>query len=391
MKMLKTLSLTFLMLLGFSAAAQISSYEEMEFEMDSTKNSYRPYKKNFAYVKSKKGTGGVARVAKADSILEVRILEIVLVFTETTPDALESREESNRERWENLFETYPEFFQHNGTTLKNVCQCNMQGDAEVLKQTQGFYIYFDGPEPKSAPVAAAPPPPAPEKPAPVKETKPADSKPQKTEIAKTEPARAEPVKEEPVKTEPAKKAEPEPVVAAKEETKPVRTEEAESEEPAAAPAKPTRAKPVAGGSKRAGYEKPRKARDPKACRQPCYEGGDEDLVAYFKNSLKLTKKQKKKAKKASIMVNIQLNYDGTVKKATVQGEDAGLTAAVQSAVDGMGPWNPAVKNGVTVKSTVKFFLKFDKSTKTLRPSDFVIAPRPGNKCPCVSDAEMFGN
>jgi hypothetical protein len=57
----------------------------------------------------------------------------------------------------------------------------------------------------------------------------------------------------------------------------------------------------------------------------------------------------------------------------------------------MGYWNPAVKAGVTVKSEVKFNLKYDKPSKSVKPMDIVINPRPGQKCPCVTDSEMFGD
>lgn len=90
------------------------------------------------------------------------------------------------------------------------------------------------------------------------------------------------------------------------------------------------------------------------------------------------------------MVRIQLNYDGSIKKSFITGEDEVLNQQVQAAIDQMGYWNPAVKGGVTVKSEVKFTLKYDKPTKSIRPTDFVINPRPGQKCPCVSDAELFG-
>lgn len=378
MKLYKFILPVVLMVLSFSAGAQISSAEELEFEEETTKTAYKPRSRNFVFVKSKKGEGGVPKVQRADSILSTPITEIILVFTELTEAASEEREEANMERWANLFETYPELFQHNRTTFKNICQCNTQGDADAFKAGQGFYIYYKSSEPakvavKPVPVAEDPKPATPEKK--VEEPKTVAAGKTKEEPKKKE-AEVPKVEEKQVKEVPA------PVVQQK-------VEEPEEEEPVVAKT-PKPLKPSAG-KKRPGYEKPRRAKDAKACRQPCYEGGDEDLVAFWKNSVTLTKKQKKKGKNINVMVRLQLNYDGTIKKAFITGEDEVLNQQVQAAVDQMSYWNPAVKGGLTIRSEVKFTLKYDKPSKTIRPTDFVINPRPGQKCPCVSDAELFGD
>jgi len=366
-----------LVVLTHTAGAQISSADELEFEEESIKSVYKAKSRNFVYMKSKKGEGGVPKNGRADSILTTAITDIVLVYTEMTPEPAEDRDDSNLERWANLFETYPEFFQHNTTTFKNICQCNPQGDAEAFKTGQGFYIFYKAPEPV---VAAA-------KPAAVPVPEPA--KPAVTEKKAEEPKTVTKIKEE------TKAREPEPVKVKEqvvtETPEPVAQEKVEEPAEVTEPVvvkKPKIVKP--SGNKRPGYEKPRRAKDAKACRQPCYEGGDEDLVAFWKNTVTLTKKQKKKGKNINVMVRIQLNYDGTIKKSFITGEDEVLNQQIQAAVDQMSPWNPAVKGGVTVKSEVKFTLKYDKPTKSIRPMDFVINPRPGLKCPCVSDAEMFG-
>ena len=368
-----------------SASAQISSYEEIEFENDSLRAAYKAStKKPFVYTKSKKSEGGMPRTAEADAIMSTPITDIVLVFSETSPEDLAEREEANRMRWENLLETYPEFFQYNSTVFKNVCQCNSAGDVEAFKAKQGFYIYYEG----AAPAAVAEPVKTPE---PVK-TAPAPAKTEPVAVSTKEVKKAE----TPAATEtkaPEKKAEPavtkaaEPEVQKQVEPEPV--EEVEKPEPAVA--KPTRVAKAGATAKRPGYEKPRRAKDNKACRQPCFGYGDEDLVAYFKNSIVLTKKQKKKGKNIIIQVRIQLNYDGSIKKAYVQGENEVLNQQVQAAIDQMGYWNPCVKGGVTFKSEVKFVLKYDKPSKTLRPSDFMLNPRQGTKCPCMSDSELFGD
>jgi hypothetical protein len=374
--------------LCFSLHGQISSYEEIEFEQDSMKAAYKPATRNFVFMKSKKGSGGLPKSDKADAILNTPITEIVLVFTEMNSSAIEEREDGNRQRWENLFETYPEFFQYT-STFKNVCQCNSRGDSAAFKQAQGFYVFYEGDAPAAEPEPVAP--------APVKKEEP--------KVAKVEPkvVKEEPKTPEPVKTKAEPKAkEPEAIPEpAKVKEKVVEKEKEAEPEPQADP-EPEKEKPVATTKtpknqklaptkKRPGYEKPRRARDAKACRQPCYGYGDEDLIGYFKTSIILTKKQKKKGKNILVQVRIQLNYDGSIKKAFVVGENEVLNQQVQGAIDQMGYWNPAVKAGVTVKSEVKFNLKYDKPSKSVKPMDIVINPRPGQKCPCVTDSEMFGD
>lgn len=389
MKFLHTIAAFFIAATFSQLNAQISSFEEIEFEIDSTKAPYKPVSKKYVYLKSKKSSGGMPQNNDANAILALPITDIVLVFTETSAEDLAEREEANRARWENLLESYPEFFQYN-STFKNICQCNSAGDQEGFKARQGFYIYYEGNGP--APVEPVVSNPEPVKqaepvkqPEPVKQAEPAQS----TVNVKAEaPAVTETKKEQPVVTNKTPEKKEEPVVEER-TVEPVVTEEPEKEEPVVR--KPAKVAKAAAGSKRPGYEKPRRAKDNKACRQTCYGYGDEDLVAYFKNAIVLTKKQKKKGKNINVQVRIQLNYDGSVKKAFVQSDNEVLNQQVQAAIDQMGYWNPAVKGGVTIKSEIRFSLKYDKPSKTLRPSDFIINPRLGAKCPCAQDSELFGD
>src|SRR5687767_2956387 len=88
-------------------------YDDMVIEMDSVTSVYKPSGKNFIYMKSKRGTDGVPKISSADSILALNlpITDIVLVYTEDNAGDLAKRETANRERWENLLKTYPQFFQ----------------------------------------------------------------------------------------------------------------------------------------------------------------------------------------------------------------------------------------------------------------------------------------
>ncbi len=367
--------------------AQAPTYDDMVFDEEEIASAYKYTGKNYIVLKSKKGAGGMPKTSSGDSIKSFEITDIVLVFTETTEDAAEKREENNRERWENLLATYPEFFQFT-TNYKNICQCAMGGDGEALKSTQGFYVYYKAPAPKPA-VAAAPP---------------KEEKQEVKEVAKVE-EKKEPVKETKEVKE-TKKAE-EPVKEKKEEKKEVaKVEKKETKaEPKVEEEKEEDLNAVTEGpkqtasidlstvhKKKAGYSKPRKAKDAKACRPPFYGTGDEDLHTFFKDNIVLTKKQRRQVKGDASILKLSLNFDGSIKKAQVNGANTALNDLVSLAVKNMDLWNPAVKGGLTVKSEVKITLKYDKATKAIKPMEVAITPRPNPKCTkCLSDSEIFGD
>jgi flagellar biosynthesis GTPase FlhF len=366
-------------LLYLQVAGQAPAYDDIVFDEDEMKTPYKPVGKSFELLKSKKGTGGMPKVASADAIKTAEVTDIILVFSETTEDAASTREESNRERWENLLLTYPEFFQFS-TNYKNICQCNIGGDAEALKPTQGFYVYYKVAAPKvETPVAA------------VKEEK---SEPK--EVAKTEKNEAKETKksEEPVKEKKEDKKEVAKEV--KKEEKSTQKEPEEKEEDLNAttegPKQTSSIDLSSSTPKKAGSNKPRKAKSPKACRPPFYGSGDEDLNIFFKDNITLTKKQRRQVKGDVSILKLSLNFDGSIKKAMVNGANTALNDMVSLSVKSMNPWNAAVKGGFTVKSEVKITLKYDKSTKAIRPLEVAITPRPNPKCiECKSDSEIFGS
>ena len=361
--------------------AQTPSYYDLAFISDSTTNPYKASATAHGYVRSKRGTDGLNPTPSADSAKAFPVTKIVLVYSEDSPDARETREEYNQERWENLIMTYPEFFQAK-TVYKNICQCSPDAGGEDYKQAQGFYIYY------TAPTAAAPKkvdPPVTKQDTPVAETpvKKTEVPATKNEKPVTKTETPAPVKTEtPVTKTETKAAEP----VAKEEPKkeaPKVTEATETE-------KNEEVAETAVKKKPAGM-KPRKAKDPKACRPACYGYGDDDLISYFKNSISLTKKQKKQAKKLNADLRIQLNIDGSIKKVMLTCENEDLNKIIQDAVKSMGNWNAAVKNGITIKSEVRMILRFDKETKSIKPFDITCNPKPNPKCKCMTDGEMFGD
>jgi hypothetical protein len=392
-----TLLLLCLLFTGMELNAQ-TTYDEMEFEPDSSARVYKPGGKSYVFIRSKRGTSGVTRTGRADSLLSLSlpVNEIVLVFTELDPGSIEYREDANRERWENLLMTYPQFFQFS-TIYKNYCQCNDNGDSAAFKKAQGFYIFYEGNLPTPAASAPArteakteaPSPPVTKTEKPKAEETPV---PARTEEKKTDARKAEEIKthEKPAVADntsvAAKEPEPKTAEQPKKEPEPAAAKE-ETDDSEGPPAKTTRS----SASKRPAPIKPRRAKDPKACRPPCYGWGDEDLIGFFKDNIQLTKKEKKKAKKWIAQVRIQLNVDGSVKKAMVTGDNENFNQKVNDAIKLMNNWNAAVKSGVTVKSEVRFTLKFDKPSKTFRPYDIIGNPKPSAKCPCVPDTEMFGS
>lgn len=381
-------------------SAQAPAYDELEFEPDSLTGVYKPSGKNYVLIKSKRGEGGVNKTAQADGILSAEVTEIVLVFSETDPGDLADREVANQERWENLLKTYPELFQFS-TTYKNLCQCKINGDADAFKQSQGFYVYVNGEVPK-----AAVEPPKAEAPKPVAAAPKVEAK--KTEEPKAETKKAEEkkaveeknaVKEVAVSDKTAVKT-PEPPAAVKEEVKETPKQAAKEtvrEEPVAKESKSnsSESEPVAVAKpkvqKKAAVGKARRSKDPKACRMACYESGDESLDNFFKDNIKLTKKERRKVKKSVSILRLQLNLDGSIKKSFVTGTDEKFNAMVLGASGAMNNWNPTVKSGVTVKSEVKITLKYDKATKSIKPFEVAVTPKLAPKCKCASDAEIFGD
>jgi hypothetical protein len=389
MKTFKSLLVIFLFVVCVPVLAQTPVYDDLVFDEEEMKTAYKPVGKTFEVLKSKKGTGGMPKVPSADAIKTAEITDIILVFSETTEDAATTREESNRERWENLIATYPEFFQFS-TNYKNICQCNIGGDAEALKPTQGFYIYYKVAAPKvETPVAAVK-----EEKTEVKEVAKVEKKDVSTGSTTAKEVKENKKNEEVVKEKKEDKKEVAKEVKKEEKTAQKEPEEKEEDLNATTEGpKQTSAIELSNAKpKKAGYNKPRKAKSPKACRPPFYGTGDEDLNIFFKENITLSKKQRRQVKGDLSILKLSLNFDGSIKKAMVNGANTALNDYVSLAVKSMDSWNPAVKGGYSVKSEIKITLKYDKATKAIRPFEVVITPRPAPKClECKSDSEIFGS
>jgi flagellar biosynthesis GTPase FlhF len=378
---MKNLLIVFFSIICLSLSAQDAPvFDDLIIESDSLTKAYKAPGKNFIVLKSKRGSDGMPKTSSGDSIKAMNITDIVLVYTENEASDIATREIANRERWENLIKTYPEFFKEN-PTLFNTCQCVIGGDAEALKKTQGFYIFIGG---KAE---------APEVKAVAKKEEPAkkvvnDEKPKKEEKVKEEkPKKEEKVKEEKVakvKEEKPKKEEKvkEEKVAKVKEEKPKKEEKVEEA--------PVVVEPVVAKPKKQGYAAPKKAKDAKVCRPPCYEGGDEGLNEFLKTAITLSKKQKRHTGDLEAIVTLMLHFDGSIKKSMIQCADEDFKKQVEEAIKQMDLWNPAVKGGVTIKSQVKLTLRYDNSSKQIKPFETQIIPRPAPKCTeCLSDSQVF--
>jgi hypothetical protein len=358
------------------------SYYDLSFDNDSIVTPFKSSSNNFVFVRSKRGVDGVNQTSEADAIRNGAIQKIVLVFSEDAPEDLENREEYNMERWDNLILTYPEFFQEK-TKYKNVCQCTPEAGGEAFKEAQGFYIYYKAAE-KAVPKEE-------KKVEPEQKTAGGDKKqePEKTSKAAdvVVPAVAVAAGVGAVKSDEKPAKEPETKAEAPAKVYESKTIEPDPEvEPAEKPV----SKPAVV-AKKPSSNKPRRAKDPKACRPAFYGTGDEDLDAFFKNSFSLDKKQKKQAKKVEAELRIQLNVDGSVKRVMVICENAEFKSMFEKTLMGMGNWNAAVRGGVTIRSEVRLKVKYDKESKGFKKFEMVNNPKPGPKCKMQSDEELFGS
>ena len=216
----------------------------------------------------------------------------------------------------------------------------------------------------------------------------------KTETPKVIEPKKEIAKEETKKVvEVAKKEEPKKVkevVAKVEEVKPVevvKTEEPKKEVEVITPVSNANAEVVSDTKSKApvANAKPRKSKDPKACRTACYGNGDNDLNDFLRDNVAVTKKMKRD----EVDLKLQLNVDGTIKKVVAIGDNDELNKLVEVAVKDM-IWNASVRSGLTIKSEVKMILKYDKKTKSLKAEELTVNPRLGPKCmTCTSDDELF--
>ena len=124
--LMKNLLFFFFCFIGLSITAQDAVlYDDLIIESDSTTKTFKPTGRNYIILKSKRGADGMPKTSSGDSIKSMNITDIVLVFSETEAGAIAGRPIANRERWENLIKTYPEFFKENPNLPDNKLQLRL--------------------------------------------------------------------------------------------------------------------------------------------------------------------------------------------------------------------------------------------------------------------------
>jgi hypothetical protein len=326
--------------------AQTHQFSELSFKStDSIKGTYHADKlKKFIYVTSKFGSDEVKQLNQLDSISSFFISKIVLVYSEFHKAEKFNQAHLNLNRWQNLYKTYPSFFNTGLTSYQNVCQYGIKTDSVAKKLTHGFYVYYEN---RSDPVVRK------------REINEIHRLLEKLGVNANDTAEVESATSSEVK----------------------KTEDSVSTESIAInPSK----------SKKSKFKKPMRAKDPRACRQPFYQTGKTDLSDFFKENIQLTEKQlrKRNRKKLEAEIRLQLEYNGAIRYADISSTDQKLIAEIGKVLSLMGVWNPAVKNGITIKSEVKFKIKCTDADKMELLGE-VYVPKTLAKCAFTPDEELF--
>jgi hypothetical protein len=321
--------------LAFLIKGQKKSIAEIDFLPTDTID--RPYtvtvNQPYIFIASSFGSDRILQGTKLDSISDFLIKEIVLVYSRYHKSENFSQSKLNDARWNNLLKDYPQLFQNGTTRYKNICQDGLTSDTVAKKLTHGFYIYFEN--------------------------------------------RADPVKRETEISEISKMVQA------------MGIDTAETSETESAPVETEEIIPLSElRKKHSKFKKPMRTIDPKACRQPFYMTGMNDLDNFFKEHITLTPRQKRHPKKLDAEVLLRLDFNGFIKSAHVLTANKLLIEQIRKALSEMNVWNPAVKNGITIKSDVKFLLHCTPEGKMGLKGTYIVS-RNLAKCGTASDEELF--
>ena len=314
----------------FSLKGQIPALPEIT--SDTVRGAYQvKLNEPYIFIASSFGSEKIENSQRLDSVSGFYISEIVLVYSAYRKADLFDQASLNNARWEHLGSTYPSLFLNGPTRFANVCQQGQLSDTAARQLKHGFYIYFRNRS---------------------------DSAKRNLEITElsrmmlamgidtSESAREEPLaKEKEISINPESRKHPK-------------------------------------------FKKPLRAKDPKACRQAFYGTGIEDLELFFKEKIRLTARQKRKPRKLLAEVRLRLDYNGFIKSAYILCADKKLIDQVRVALSDMNVWNPAVKNGLTVKSDVKFNLHM-LGDGTIGLQGGITVPRSLANCGTAPDSELF--
>ncbi len=321
-----------LFIISLTLKGQPASVNDLEFRLsDTVKGAYKANQsRKHIFIASKFGSSEVEQSRALDSVSGFLISDIVLVYSKYKQSNDFNQAKLNRARWENLLAKYPSLFQSGTTAYGNICQAGIQNDSVARELTHGFYIYYEN------------------------------------------------------RSDPAEREKEIKAIFTMLEDMGIDT--SSSTESTAGAEEVVTATTSSAGSPR--LRKPMRTKDPRACRQPYYRNGLADLNAFFRAGIPLTNKQKKNPEKLSAEVTLRLDFNGQIKSAHVLSVSDEFIDQIRKALAGMELWNPAVLNGVTINTSVKFFLMCTDGGYVKLKGDLQVA-RQLQKCGKATDADLF--
>ncbi len=314
--------------------AQPTSHLDLDFDQaDTLRRRYTPRKSGkYLFISSKFGSDEVVSGARLDSLSEFQIQRIDLVYSLYHKAGNFNQTKLNDLRWDHLIKQYPSLFTSGSTHFHNVCQVE-DNDSLAKKLQHGFYVFFEN---------------------------------------RVEPA--------------SRRSEIEALIQMA--TK-AGLDVSDSSDADLSSSKITGEEPsesidvkVAKGK----YSKRMRAKDPRACRQPYYENGLDDLNNFIDAHLYLKWWQKWRSKKYVGTIRLKISYTGEIKQATVSSPSKRFTKRLKKMVSEMNSWNPAVRNGIAINSIVKIKIRYFDGKFS---AENVEVPRNLLKCPIIPDEELF--
>ncbi len=322
-------------------SAQVGSVNELIDIPDVDVEIYRPKKDTpYVFVPSGFAASEVKNTKTPDSLKNHVVYKVVLVYSAYHKSENFNQEKLNYDRWNKLFLKNPELFSNGGTSYLNIRQTSATTDTSAKKLMHGFYIYYRQPALAEA-----------------RKKEVDDLK----EFMTTIGVDLKDSIESPSLVTLAKKA----------KLKPDDDEETTS----LAERKET-------------FWSPKRTRDKFACRQPFYGNGPSDIEDFFNSTVKLSKRLKKKRKPVDTDIILRLHFNGSLVSARIISSNKEFAPEISTAVKKMKRWNPSIKNGMTVKSDVRFKLRYSDGKFNLMGAPLVA--RQLQKCDCCTpDSLLF--
>jgi len=313
--------------------AQTRTHFDLDFEQPDTLHiPYQPQNKiPYLFIPSKFGSDEVVSGARLDSLSSFQILRIDLVYSLYHKANNFNQTKLNDLRWDHLIKLYPNLFTSASTEFRNYCQVE-DNDSLAKRLKHGFYVYFENRTEPSKRLAEI------------------DALIQMATKAGLDVSDSLDLEDSPMKS-------------ADESGETVEIKDAKGK-----------------------YLKRMRAKDPKACRQPYYENGLNDLNNFIDAHVYLKWWQKWNTKRFTGTIRLRISYTGEIKQASVMANPKRFAKKLKAMVGQMNSWNPAVRNGVAVNAIVKIKIRYFDGKFS---AEQVEVPRNLLKCPTVPDEEIF--